>query len=66
MSTTTVHGASATGLLPHPRHRLGDALRAGRVWLVAAFEVVVLGRADVEDGVAVRRRPGSPAARTRP
>ncbi|MCK1815314.1 hypothetical protein MTQ13_13655 [Streptomyces sp. XM4011] len=65
MSTATVHGASATGLLPHPRHRLGNALRAGRVWLGAAFEVVVLGRTDPE-AAGVRRRPGSPAARTRP
>ncbi len=73
MSTTTLHGthgASATGPLPHPRHRLGNALRATRVWLGSAFEVVLLGRVDTDAGVVgpLRHHPaqGIPAARRRP
>ncbi|MGW7295509.1 hypothetical protein ACWGIB_24350 [Streptomyces xiamenensis] len=50
MSTANVHGASATGLLPHPRHRLGNVLRAARVWAGTALEVVLLGRADPGPG----------------
>lgn len=39
-----VHGATMPDSRPdHPRHRLGDALRAIRVYAVAAVEVVVLG-----------------------
>jgi hypothetical protein len=50
MSPANVHGASATGLLPHPRHRLGNVLRAARVWAGTALEVVLLGRADPSPG----------------
>ncbi|MDD1057529.1 hypothetical protein NMG29_04705 [Streptomyces cocklensis] len=40
-----VHGATVLGARPddHPRHRLGDALRAVRVFAGAVVEVVVLG-----------------------
>lgn len=43
------HGATALsttddGRLGHPRHRLGDALRAARVFGRVAAEVVLLGR----------------------
>lgn len=40
-----VHGATVLGTRPddHPRHRLGDALRAIRVFAVTAVEVVLLG-----------------------
>ncbi|NJP46902.1 hypothetical protein [Actinacidiphila epipremni] len=40
-----VHGATVLGTRPddHPRHRLGDALRAIRVYAVTAVEVVLLG-----------------------
>jgi hypothetical protein len=39
-----VHGATVLGSGPeHPRHRLGNALRAVRVFAVAAAEVVLIG-----------------------
>jgi hypothetical protein len=39
-----VHGATVLGARPDPpRHRLGDALRAVRVFAGAAVEVVILG-----------------------
>lgn len=39
-----VHGATVLGARPdHPRHRLGSALRAVRVFAVTAVEVVILG-----------------------
>ncbi|MEE1761853.1 MULTISPECIES: hypothetical protein [unclassified Streptomyces] len=45
----------ATGLDDHhPRHRLGDALRAVKVFASAAFGVVILGEYAEEAGV--RRR----------
>lgn len=44
---TAVHGGTALGARPqHPRHRLGDALRAIRVYAVTAAEVVLLGSGD--------------------
>ncbi|HEY5836256.1 hypothetical protein [Streptomyces sp.] len=40
----TVHGGTALGVRPdHPRHLLGSALRAVRVFAVTAAEVVLLG-----------------------
>ncbi|KUN21197.1 hypothetical protein AQJ23_30100 [Streptomyces antibioticus] len=39
----------------HPTHRLGDALRAIRVFAGAAFEVIVLGEYGEEAGVRRRR-----------
>ncbi|CAL9524789.1 hypothetical protein [Streptomyces sp. Tu 3180] len=61
MSAATVHPVPPpvrpTGAAPvrgsHP-HRLGDALHAVRVFLGAAFDVVVLGEYGEEAGV--RRR----------
>lgn len=44
----------ATPVAGSHRHRLGDALRAVRVFAGAAFDVVVLGEYDEEAGV--RRR----------
>ncbi|NUS16459.1 MAG: hypothetical protein HOY69_34530 [Streptomyces sp.] len=39
-----VHGATVLGARPdQPRHRLGNALRAIRVYAVTAVEVVLLG-----------------------
>lgn len=38
------HGATVLGAgADHPRHRLGSALRAVRVFAVTAVEVVLLG-----------------------
>jgi hypothetical protein len=38
------HGATVLGARDEqPRHRLGDALRAVKVFAIAAVEVVVLG-----------------------
>ncbi|MFD5376376.1 hypothetical protein ACFWJE_18515 [Streptomyces griseoincarnatus] len=61
MSAATVHPASPpvrpSGAAPaegsHP-HRVGDALRAMRVFLGAALDVVLLGEYGAEAGV--RRR----------
>jgi hypothetical protein len=40
----TTHGGTATGARPeHPRHLLGSALRAVRVFAATAVEVVILG-----------------------
>lgn len=58
MSAATLHPTAPpvrpTGATPvggsHP-HRLGDALRAVRVFLGAAFDVVVLGEYGEEAGV---------------
>ncbi|MEW2163461.1 hypothetical protein AB0912_10730 [Streptomyces sp. NPDC007084] len=51
-------GAAARGATAvtsaHRRHRVGDALRAVRVFAEAAFDVVVLGEYGEEAGV--RRR----------
>jgi hypothetical protein len=53
MSTTTVspgpkaHGGTAPGTArQHPRHVLGSALHAIRVFAVTAAEVVLLGSSD--------------------
>ncbi|MEU5630792.1 hypothetical protein ACIA8I_27320 [Streptomyces rishiriensis] len=46
--------SGATPLSDGHRHRLGDALRAIKVFAVAAFEVVILGEYGQEAGV--RRR----------
>ncbi|WP_167536390.1 hypothetical protein [Streptomyces ficellus] len=57
MTTATLHdapGATALGTTPHPAHRLGNALRAIKVFAEAAFGVVVLGEFAEEAGV--RRR----------
>jgi hypothetical protein len=47
--------SGATALRGGHTHRLGDALRAVRVFLGAAFDVVVLGEYGAEAGL-VRRR----------
>ncbi|MDN3296258.1 hypothetical protein QWM81_19765 [Streptomyces ficellus] len=47
-------GATALGATRHPAHRLGNALRAIKVFAEAAFAVVVLGEYAEEAGV--RRR----------
>ncbi|MFJ5534296.1 hypothetical protein [Streptomyces sp. NPDC093261] len=39
----------------HHRHRLGDALRAAKVFLGAAVDVVILGEYGEEAGVRGRR-----------
>ncbi|GAA2483732.1 hypothetical protein [Streptomyces gobitricini] len=57
MTTTSLHhasGATALGTARHPAHRLGNALRAIKVFAEAAFEVAVLGEFAEEAGV--RRR----------
>ena len=61
MSAATFHpgppvhsgGASATSGT-HPRHRVGDALRAVKVFAGAALSVILLGEYGEEAGV--RRR----------
>ncbi|MFF8674583.1 hypothetical protein [Streptomyces sp. NPDC015242] len=62
MSAATIHPAPAPGRPPGAtavsgshRHRLGDALRAVRVFAGAAFEVIVLGEYGEEAGL-VRRK----------
>ncbi|CAL9488527.1 hypothetical protein [Streptomyces sp. NPDC057838] len=62
MSAATIHPAPAPGRPPGAtavsgshRHRLGDALRAVRVFAGAAFEVIVLGEYGQEAGL-VRRK----------
>ncbi|WP_189928856.1 hypothetical protein [Streptomyces sulfonofaciens] len=47
-------GATAATGTPH-QHRLGDALRAVRVYVASAFEVAVLGEYLEEAGVLRRR-----------
>ncbi|MEV3990589.1 hypothetical protein AB0J57_16935 [Streptomyces sp. NPDC049837] len=57
MTTATLHnapGATALGATRHHAHRLGNALRAIKVFAEAAFGVVVLGEYAEEAGV--RRR----------
>ncbi|MET7293282.1 hypothetical protein ABZS79_14305 [Streptomyces griseoloalbus] len=61
MSAATVHPApppvrptGATSIQGSHPHRLGDALRAVKVFLGAAFAVLVLGEYGAEAGV--RRR----------
>ena len=63
MSAATIHPAPAPGLPPGAtavagshRHRLGDALRAVKVFARAAFDVVVLGQYGEEVGVVRRPR----------
>ncbi|GFH36803.1 hypothetical protein [Streptomyces pacificus] len=48
-------GATATGAPEHRSHRLGDALRVVRVFIVTAFKVAVLGEYSEEAGVRGRR-----------
>ncbi|MCQ9135622.1 MULTISPECIES: hypothetical protein [Streptomyces] len=60
MSTATITPApgrpsGATPLSDGHRHRLGDALRAIKVFAVAAFDVVILGEYGPEAGVRSRR-----------
>ncbi|MGW2558362.1 hypothetical protein ACWCXB_03755 [Streptomyces sp. NPDC001514] len=63
MSTATFHqaagpghGATASGATDHHSHRLGDALRAVKVFVKAAVGVVVLGEYGEEAGVVHRHR----------
>ncbi|MFE1324262.1 hypothetical protein ACFW7K_01770 [Streptomyces sp. NPDC058735] len=63
MSAATVHPApapgrpsGATAVTGNHRHRLGDALRALKVFAGAAFDVVVLGQYGEEVGVVRRHR----------
>ncbi|MET8451022.1 hypothetical protein [Streptomyces sp. NPDC005209] len=58
MSAATIHpvparpsGATAVEGIPHRHHRLGDALRAVKVFAEAAFGVVILGEYGEEAGV---------------
>ncbi|MFF3322149.1 hypothetical protein [Streptomyces sp. NPDC002889] len=48
------HGATATGAAPHSPHRVGNALRAVKIYVEAVFSVAVLGEYGEEAGV--RRR----------
>ncbi|MDO0927164.1 hypothetical protein QQY24_17725 [Streptomyces sp. TG1A-8] len=54
MSAATIHPArhpaGATAVAGSRRHRLGDALRAVKVFAEAAFGVVVLGEYGEETG----------------
>jgi len=48
-SASALHGGTALGAhAEHASHRLGNALRALRVFAVAAVEVVLLGAHDAE------------------
>ncbi|MEV4971245.1 hypothetical protein [Streptomyces scopuliridis] len=47
-------GATATGSVPHPAHHLGNALRAVKVFVSAAFNVAVLGEYAEEAGIKRR------------
>lgn len=56
MSAATIHPApvgprGATALQGHHRHRLGEALRAVKVFAGAAFDVIILGEYGEEAGV---------------
>lgn len=58
MSTATFHpasrrvpGATAIGAATHHAHRIGDALRAVKVFVATAFGVAVLGEYSEEAGV---------------
>ncbi|MET9814459.1 hypothetical protein ABZ322_19010 [Streptomyces sp. NPDC006129] len=65
MSAATISPAPAPGRPPgatavsgshrHP-HRLGDALRAVKVFAGAAFDVIILGQYEEEVGVVRRHR----------
>lgn len=56
-----VRAAGATPVLGGHPHRLGDALRAIKVFLGAAFDVIVLGEYGEEAGVR-RKVPAGPPA----
>ncbi|MFE6827093.1 hypothetical protein [Streptomyces sp. NPDC057690] len=47
--------SGATSLSGIHRHRLGDALRAVKVFVGAAFDVIILGEYGEEAGVRRRR-----------
>ncbi|MDX3853821.1 hypothetical protein [Streptomyces sp. AK02-01A] len=47
-------GATATGAIPHPAHHLGNALRAVKIFVSAAFQVSILGEYAEEAGVKRR------------
>ncbi len=47
-TTPPVRPAGATALRGSHAHRIGDALRAVKVFLAAAFDVIVLGEYDAE------------------
>ncbi|WNM36014.1 hypothetical protein RKE30_39505 [Streptomyces sp. Li-HN-5-11] len=57
MSAATIHPASvarpagATAVQGNHHHRLGDALRAIKVFAGAAFDVVILGEYGEEAGI---------------
>jgi hypothetical protein len=56
MSAATIHPAptgprGATALQGSHRHRIGEALRAVRVFAGAAFDVIILGEYSEEAGV---------------
>ncbi|MFE0352364.1 hypothetical protein ACFW2I_02610 [Streptomyces nigra] len=56
MSAATIHPApaaprGATALQGSHRHRLGETLRAVKVFMGAAFDVIVLGEYREEAGV---------------
>ncbi|MEV4333191.1 hypothetical protein AB0K02_22040 [Streptomyces sp. NPDC049597] len=55
--TTPPGGATATGAVHHSHHRVGNALRAIKVFAGAVFSVAVLGEYAEEAGV---RRPAQP------
>ncbi|MFF5183778.1 hypothetical protein ACFY30_08310 [Streptomyces sp. NPDC000345] len=60
MSTATLTPApgrpsGATPLSSAPRHPFGDALHAVRVFVGAAFDVIILGEYGEEAGVRRRR-----------
>ncbi|MCH0562008.1 MULTISPECIES: hypothetical protein [unclassified Streptomyces] len=52
-----VRPTGATSVVGTHRHPLGDALRAVRVFVRAAFDVIVLGEYGEEAGVRRRGRP---------
>ncbi|MEU8824268.1 hypothetical protein [Streptomyces sp. NPDC048636] len=59
ISTTasTVQDAAAPAAVAHPRHLVGQALRAVRVFAGTAFSVAVLGSyGEDARGVTMRRR----------
>ncbi|MFB7272818.1 hypothetical protein [Streptomyces sp. NPDC056244] len=47
-------GATASGTAPHPAHHVGNALRAVKVFVSAAFRVAVLG--EYAEEADIRRR----------
>lgn len=56
MSTAT-HGTTAVEAVAETRRSLGDALRAARVVLGTAFEVIILGRVDPTPATCPRQNP---------